>query len=62
MKDAFIYTQKPLSLSKNTGTGYTEEDHDNLMMICSFKGRKLGLTATAGITPLQQFICHLLWK
>lgn len=62
MKDAFIYTQKSLSLTKNKGKGYTEEDHDNLMLICSFEGTKLGLTASAGTTPLQQFIWYLLWK
>lgn len=44
MKDAFIYTQKSLSLAKNKEKGNTEKDHDNLMRICSFEGTRLGLT------------------
>lgn len=62
MKDAFIYTQKSLSLTKNKEKGYTEKDHDNLMRIFSFEGTKLGWTASGGITPFQQFIWHLFRK
>lgn len=62
MKDAFIYTQKSLSLAKSKEKGNTDKDHDDLMRICSFEGTKLRLTNSGGITPLQQFILYIFWK
>lgn len=61
MKDAFIYTQKSLSLANSKEKGNTDKDLDNLMRICSSEGTKLGLTDNGGIyTIIAVYIVPLL--
>lgn len=61
MKDAFIYTQKSLSLAKNKEKGNTEKDHDNLMRICSFEGTRLGLTVVV-LHHYSRLYCTSFWN